>query len=64
MEQLVVDCPEEFIGVVTQKLGARRGRMMKMVNHGTGRVRMEFRVPSRGLIGFRGSSSPTPAAPA
>ena len=54
MELLVVDCPEEFIGVVTQKLGGRRGRMMKMANHGTGRVRMEFRVPSRGLIGFRG----------
>ena len=50
---LVVDCPEDFIGVVTQKLGTRRGRMMKMVNHGSGRVRMEFRVPSRGLIGFR-----------
>jgi GTP-binding protein len=54
MEQLIIDCPEEFIGVVTQKLGERRGRMMKMSNHGTGRVRMEFRVPSRGLIGFRG----------
>jgi len=53
MEALVVDCPEEFIGVVTQKLGLRRGRMTKMVNHGTGRVRMEFRLPSRGLIGFR-----------
>ena len=53
MEQLVVDCPEEFIGVLTQKLGARRGRMTKMVNHGTGRVRLEFRIPSRGLIGFR-----------
>ena len=53
MEVLVVDCPEEFIGVVTQKVGARRGRMTKMVNHGTGRVRMEFRLPSRGLIGFR-----------
>ncbi|MFH1176213.1 MAG: translational GTPase TypA, partial [Acidobacteriota bacterium] len=53
MELLVVDCPEEFIGVVTQKVGNRRGRMMKMVNHGTGRVRMEFRLPSRGLIGFR-----------
>jgi GTP-binding protein len=53
MEVLVVDCPEEFIGVVTQKLGVRRGRMTKMVNHGTGRVRMEFRLPSRGLIGFR-----------
>jgi len=54
MEQLVVDCPEDFIGVVTQKVGQRRGRMMKMTNHGTGRVRMEFRMPSRGLIGFRG----------
>ncbi|HEX9943403.1 MAG TPA: translational GTPase TypA [Thermoanaerobaculia bacterium] len=53
MEMLLVDCPEEFIGVVTQKMGARKGRMMKMVNHGSGRVRMEFRVPSRGLIGFR-----------
>jgi GTP-binding protein len=53
MEMLAIDCPEEFIGVVTQKMGARRGRMMKMSNHGSGRVRMEFRVPSRGLIGFR-----------
>ncbi|MGV8039191.1 MAG: translational GTPase TypA [Thermoanaerobaculaceae bacterium] len=53
MELLVVDCPEEYIGVVTQKVGSRRGRMMKMVNHGTGRVRMEYRLPSRGLIGFR-----------
>jgi GTP-binding protein len=54
MEQLIVDCPEDFIGTVTQMVGERRGRMMKMSNHGTGRVRMEFRVPSRGLIGFRG----------
>jgi GTP-binding protein len=53
MEMLVIDCPEEFIGVVTQKVGGRRGRMMKMVNHGSGRVRMDFRIPSRGLIGFR-----------
>ncbi len=53
MEALVVDCPEEFIGVVTQKVGMRRGRMTKMVNHGSGRVRMDFRLPSRGLIGFR-----------
>ena len=53
MEMLVIDCPEEHIGVVTQKMGGRRGRMMKMINHGSGRVRMEFRVPSRGLIGFR-----------
>jgi GTP-binding protein len=53
MEQLIIDCPEEFIGVLTQKLGARRGRMTKMVNHGTGRVGIEYRIPSRGLIGFR-----------
>ncbi|HTU02207.1 MAG TPA: translational GTPase TypA [Candidatus Sulfotelmatobacter sp.] len=53
MEHLVIDCPEDFIGVVTQKLGVRRGRMTKMVNHGSGRVRLEFRLPSRGLIGFR-----------
>jgi len=53
METLVIDCPEVFIGVVTQKLGVRRGRMTKMVNHGSGRVRLEFRLPSRGLIGFR-----------
>jgi len=53
MELLVVDCPEDYIGVVTQKVGVRRGRMTKMVNHGSGRVRLEFRLPSRGLIGFR-----------
>jgi GTP-binding protein len=53
MELLVVDCPESYIGVITEKLGRRKGRMTKMVNHGTGRVRMEFRIPSRGLIGFR-----------
>ncbi len=54
MERLVVDCPEDFVGVVTEKVGKRRGRMTNMVNHGTGRVRLEFRIPSRGLIGFRG----------
>jgi len=54
IELAVIDCPETFIGVVTEALGRRRGRMTKMVNHGTGRVRMEFEVPSRGLIGFRG----------
>ena len=53
MEQLVVDCPDTSVGVVTEKIGGRKGRMTKMVNHGTGRVRMEFRIPSRGLIGFR-----------
>jgi GTP-binding protein len=53
LEQLVVDCPESFVGVVTQKVGSRKGRMTRMINHGTGRVRMEFRIPSRGLLGFR-----------
>ncbi|HWP41962.1 MAG TPA: translational GTPase TypA [Blastocatellia bacterium] len=53
IELAVIDCPETFIGVVTEALGRRRGRMVKMINHGTGRVRMEFEVPSRGLIGFR-----------
>jgi GTP-binding protein len=54
IEQVVVDCPEEFIGVVTEAMGRRKGQMTRMVNHGTGRVRMEFEAPSRGLIGFRG----------
>ena len=53
MEMLWVDCPEEFMGVVTQKIGTRKGKMLKMVNHGSGRVRLEFRLPARGLIGFR-----------
>ncbi|HZI17812.1 MAG TPA: translational GTPase TypA [Pyrinomonadaceae bacterium] len=53
-EQVVIDCPEEFIGVVTEAMGRRKGQMTKMVNHGTGRVRLEFETPSRGLIGFRG----------
>jgi GTP-binding protein len=52
MEQLFVDIPEEFLGVVTQLLALRKGRMQQMVNHGSGRVRMEFIVPARGLIGF------------
>src|SRR6185312_6948276 len=53
IELVVVDCPEEFIGVVTEAMGRRKGQMVKMVNHGTGRVRLEFETPSRGLIGFR-----------
>jgi GTP-binding protein len=53
MEHLVIDCPEEYVGIVTQKIASRKGRMTNMVNHGTGRVRLEFRIPSRGLIGFR-----------
>jgi len=54
IEQVVVDCPEEFIGVVTEALGRRKGQMTKMINNGTVRVRLEYEVPSRGLIGFRG----------
>jgi len=53
MERLVIDCPEEFIGVVSERAGTRRGKMVNLVNHGSGRVRLEFRMPSRGLIGFR-----------
>jgi GTP-binding protein len=53
IEAVVVDCPDDFIGVVTEALGRRKGQMTKMVNHGTGRVRLEFEAPSRGLIGFR-----------
>src|SRR5437867_13272125 len=50
---LIIDCPEPFLGVVIEKLGGRKGKMVKMVNHGSGRVRREFHVPTRGLIGLR-----------
>jgi len=53
MELLLVDVPEEYIGVVSQLLAVRKGKMMKMQQAGSGRVRLEFAVPSRGLIGFR-----------
>jgi GTP-binding protein len=53
VERLTIDCPEDFLGVTTQLLAVRKGRMEHMTNHGTGWVRMEFVVPSRGLIGFR-----------
>jgi GTP-binding protein len=53
MEHMTIDVPEEYLGAVTQLLAARKGRMTNMANHGTGWVRMEFIVPSRGLIGFR-----------
>jgi len=53
IEQVVIDCPANFIGVVTEALGRRKGKMAKIVDHGAGRVRMDFEVPSRGLIGFR-----------
>jgi GTP-binding protein len=53
VELLVMDVPESFLGVVIEKLGTRKGKMAKMVNHGSGRVRLEFEIPSRGLIGLR-----------
>ncbi len=52
-EALTIDCPERYVGTVTQLMAARKGRMEEMANHTTGWVRMEFVVPSRGLIGFR-----------
>lgn len=53
LELLVIDCPESFVGVVIEKLGTRKGKMAKMINNGSGRVRLEFHIPSRGLIGLR-----------
>jgi len=53
VERMTIDSPEEYLGAITQLLAVRKGRMEQMVNHGTGWVRMEFLVPSRGLIGFR-----------
>jgi GTP-binding protein len=53
VERVFIDIPEEFIGIVTEKLAVRKGRMINMINKGSGRVNLEFIVPSRGLIGFR-----------
>ena len=53
VERLTIDAPEEYLGAITQLLAVRKGRMETMTNHGTGWIRMEFVVPSRGLIGFR-----------
>ena len=53
IEHLCVDCGEEFLGIVTEKLSRRKGRMVNMANHHTGRIRMEFSIPTRGLIGYR-----------
>jgi len=53
MERLTIDAPEEYLGVLTQLMALRKGRMEQMVNHGTGWVRLDYKVPSRGLIGFR-----------
>jgi GTP-binding protein len=53
VEHAYLDVPEEFLGVTTEKLNVRKGRMINLANHGTGRVQVEFRIPTRGLIGFR-----------
>src|SRR5260370_24375493 len=53
IEKLTVDIPDAFVGVVIEKIGGRKGQMVKMHNHGSGRVRMEFNIPSRGMIGLR-----------
>jgi GTP-binding protein len=53
IEHLFIDCDENFIGVISEKLSRRKGRMVNLVNHGTGRARMEFTIPSRSLIGYR-----------
>jgi GTP-binding protein len=53
VEELIIDVPEEYQGVIIAQSGTRRGVLTKMVNHGSGRVRLEFRIPTRGLIGFR-----------
>lgn len=53
IEHLFIDCDERFTGAVAEKLATRKGRMMNLVNHGSGRVRLEFSIPARGLIGYR-----------
>lgn len=53
IEHLFIDCDESFVGIISEKLSKRKGRMINLVNHGTGRVRVEFTIPSRSLIGYR-----------
>jgi GTP-binding protein len=53
IEHVFIDCEEKFMGIVTEKLSLRKGRMVNLVNHGSGRVRIEFSIPTRGLIGYR-----------
>jgi GTP-binding protein len=53
MERVAIDVPDDYLGVVTQLLALRHGRLLEVVNHGTGWVRMDYRVPARGLVGFR-----------
>ncbi len=54
VERVTVDLPEAYVGVVMERLGKRKGELVRMINHGSGRVRLEFRIPSRGLVGLRG----------
>jgi GTP-binding protein len=54
VEHIFLDIPEDYVGVMTEKLSLRKGRMTNLINHGSGRVHIEFRIPARGLIGFRG----------
>ena len=53
IEHLFIDCDEQFMGIITEKLSMRKGRMINLVNHGSGRIRIEYSIPSRGLIGYR-----------
>src|SRR5260370_25522923 len=53
LKRVVIDGTENFIGIIMETIGSRRGEMIKMSNHGSGRVRMDFKIPSRGLIGLR-----------
>src|SRR5258708_33099284 len=53
LERLVIDVPENLIGIILETIGSRRGEMLKMSNHNSGRVRMDFKIPSRGLFGLR-----------
>ncbi len=53
IEQVYIDCQEDFLGIVSEKLSQRKGRMVNLVNHGSGRIRVQFDIPSRGLIGYR-----------
>ena len=53
MEQVMIDCEERFLGVITEKLALRKGKMTNLINNGTGRIRLEFSIPARGLIGYR-----------
>ena len=53
IEHLFIDCEEQFMGIITEKLAGRKGRLVNLINHGSGRIRIEYSIPSRGLIGYR-----------